>query len=69
MTKHKERRVRFKCFNPECPEVLEQPVDWFKDRISYSCPLCLKQIAIDFDLLPQHVKDLVEQIREEQKRN
>jgi uncharacterized Zn-finger protein len=58
-----ERKLPFKCPNPECGTIFSHPLSWFKQTKRISCPTCLKDFTVDCEKMPE-LKQWLKLIRE-----
>jgi len=48
-----ERKLPFKCPNPQCGTVFTQPLSWFKNTKRITCFACNHEFTVDFEKLPK----------------
>jgi hypothetical protein len=58
-----ERKLPFKCPNPECGTILSQPISWFKETKRMGCAKCGHEFIVDFEKMPE-LKQWLKLIRE-----
>ncbi len=47
-----EKQLRFTCPTPRCGAKFEEPLSWFQDNPSFTCPKCGNDHTLDLEKMP-----------------